>query len=86
LDVRLGDYGEVWWKPVEWLRFDVERLANTEHAGYIDGHWLSPWSVEMLNTSNIFSYFYSGGIGFLTQFTPLWVDGLSVHVLFPSSV
>jgi hypothetical protein len=83
LDIRLGDFGEVWWKPNEWLRFNVGRFVNDDHTGYIDGCWLSAWTIGMLDAGNIFSYAYSGGIGFLARLTPPQIEGLSVNVFVP---
>jgi len=83
MEVRLGDYGEVWWRPAEWLRFDVGRVVNTAQSGYIGDYWLSAWSIGMFDNYNIFSYHYSGSIGFLAQYTPPQIEGLSVYVFVP---
>jgi hypothetical protein len=37
----------------------------------------------MFDNYNIFSYFASGGIGFLAQFTPPKIDGFSAYVFVP---
>jgi hypothetical protein len=81
MEVRLGDFGEIWWSPAEWLRFDVGRIIDTSQTGYIGDHWLSAWSVGMFDGYNIFSYFYSGAIGFLAEYAP--IKGLSAYVFVP---
>jgi hypothetical protein len=83
MEIRLGDYGEIWWKPASWLKFDVGRVFNSAQTGYIGDYWLSAWSVGMFDGNNIFSYHYSGNIGFLAQYTPPQVEGLSVYVFVP---
>ncbi|MDR0486861.1 MAG: hypothetical protein LBG91_01305, partial [Treponema sp.] len=83
LDVRLGDFGEVWWRPAEWIQFDVGRIVNGKYAGRIGDYWLSAWSIGMFDSYNIFSYFSSGGIGFLTQYEPPQVEGLSFAFFVP---
>jgi hypothetical protein len=83
MEVRLGDYGEVWWKPTNWFRLDVGRVFNSAQTGYIGDFWLSAWSIGMFDSNNIFSYHYSGNIGFLAQYTPPQIDGLSVYVFVP---
>ena len=82
-EVRLGDYGEVWWEPTAWFRLDVGRVFNSAQAGSIGDHWLSAWSIGMFDGNNIFSSHYSGNIGFLAQYTPPQVEGLSVYVFVP---
>jgi len=83
MELRLGDYGELWWRPANWLRFDVGRVLNSAQSGYIGDYWLSAWSIGMFDHYNIFSYHYSGNIGFLAQYTPQKVEGLSVYVFVP---
>ncbi|MDR2701544.1 MAG: hypothetical protein LBB72_03850 [Spirochaetaceae bacterium] len=83
LEVRLGDYGEIWWKPAEWLKFNVGRIVDTSQTGYIGDYWLSAWSAGMFDYNNIFSYFYSGGIGVLAKYTPTGLDGLTIGLFVP---
>jgi hypothetical protein len=83
LELRLGDYGEIWWNPFEWLRFEVGRVLNTSQTGYIGDHWLAAWTVGMFDSYNIFSYFYSGSIGALVRYTPPQIEGLSAYVFVP---
>jgi len=83
MELRLGDYGEVWWRPANWFRLDVGRVFNSAQTGYIGDYWLSAWSIGMFDGNNIFGYHYSGNIGFLAQFTPPQVEGLSVYVFVP---
>jgi len=83
LELRLGDYGEIWWCPTNWLRFDVGRIVNTAQTGYVGDHWLSAWTVGMFDAYNIFSYFYSGGIGVLAQYAPPQLEGFSAYIFVP---
>ena len=83
LELRLGDYGEIWWSPAKWLRFDVGRVINTSQTGYVGDHWLAPWTAGMFDGYNIFSYFYSGGIGVLAQYSPPRLEGFSAYVFIP---
>ena len=82
-EVRLGDYGEVWWKPTDWFQLEVGRVYNGAQRGRIENHWLSAWSIGMFDGNNIFSSHYSGNIGFLAQYAPPQVDGFSVSVFVP---
>jgi hypothetical protein len=83
MEVRLGDNGNAWWRPAEWLRFDVGRVYNTSLTGVIHDHWLALWSIGMFDGNNIFSYYYSGSIGVLAQFTPTFARGLTVNAFVP---
>ena len=83
LDIRLGDHGSLWWRPTDWLKFDIGRVFNSSQAGNIQDHWLSPWSIGMFDGGNIFSSHYSGNIGALAQYTPPQIEGLSVFVFVP---
>jgi hypothetical protein len=83
MELRLGDFGEIWWSPAEWIQFDVGRVLNTSQTGYIQDHWISLWTVGMYDGYNIFSYFSAGGIGFLAQYAPTRFEGFSAYVFVP---
>ncbi|MCL2380839.1 MAG: hypothetical protein FWC64_04515 [Treponema sp.] len=83
LEVRLGDWGHVWWRPLDWLRVDVGRIFNITQTGYIHDHWLSDWTGGMFDGQNIFSAHSNLNIGVLASFAPPQVEGLSVYVFVP---
>ncbi|MCL2043543.1 MAG: hypothetical protein FWG89_05325 [Treponema sp.] len=83
MEIRLGDYGFLWWQPLDWFRINVGRIFNPSQTGYVHNHWLSLWSVPMLDGNNIFSYHYSGGIGILADFSIPKVEGLSIYAFIP---
>ena len=83
MEMRLGDNGFLWWRPFDWFRVNVGRIFNPSQTGSVHGHWLSLWSVPMLDGNNIFSYHYSGGIGVLASFDIPLADGLSLYAFIP---
>ena len=84
MEMRLGDHGHLWWRPLDWFRLDVGRVFNTSLSGRVHDHWHSLWSIAMFGGDNIFTSHYSGNIGLLAGFTPPQVEGLSVYLFVPS--
>jgi hypothetical protein len=94
LDVRLGEFGNIWLRPTDWFRFDIGRFSNYSQSGYIDDHWLSSWSIGMFDGGNIFSPHFSGNIGVMARFNMTEdlmskvnlpeIKGLSFYIFIPN--
>ncbi|MCL2411569.1 MAG: hypothetical protein FWC97_08005, partial [Treponema sp.] len=92
IDLRLGDFGNIWLRPTDWARISIGRFFNASQIGRVDAHWLSAWTVGMFGANNIFSAHFSGNIGVLAAFTPSEIkafdflqnlDGLTLYVFVP---
>jgi hypothetical protein len=86
--VAFDDFAEVWWKPIEWLKFDVGRFNIDTLRGKIgDDDW-QHYTVKMKSPDEIFTRFQgqrgSGGGGFGISLTPL--EGLFVGVGVPGLI
>jgi len=81
MEVRLGDVGNLWWRPLDWFRLDVGRVFNPSQAWRIAPHDLTFWTVGM--PGGVFSPLSSGDIGAMGSFTVPQVQGLSIYALVP---
>jgi hypothetical protein len=82
IDFRVGDHMGLWWRPIETLRIDAGRFFFADHSGYVNDHWLAPWTIGMFDGGNIFSGWFAN-TGVLARYTVAQVQGLSVAVFVP---
>ena len=71
MEVRLGDYGVMWWRPLSWLRFDLGRFYDAQLSGKVSDHSYVPYTIGLNDAGSIFSYYYAASGSFLASLTPI---------------
>ncbi|MDR0562741.1 MAG: hypothetical protein LBG73_08655 [Spirochaetaceae bacterium] len=89
--VAFDDFAEVWWKPIDWLKFDVGRFNIDTLRGKIGDDGWQHYTVRMKSPDEIFTRFQgqsnardNAGGGFAISLTPL--EGLFVGVGVPGLI
>jgi hypothetical protein len=76
----MGDFAGLWIKPVDWIRIDAGKFANSDIQGRLGaGAWFGAYEVPRPGEGEIFNNF-STNAGIMAALTPSAVNGLGVYV------